>query len=72
MGFNVAYAAAMSNDDLTAVERAFQLAYEGNVKNSADILKALKVEGYPANRIIGPDLLKQLRDIIKRAVTKQG
>ena len=54
--------------NLSALERAFQLARSGQVSNVEDIRKRLKQEGYDANAVyIGPSLKAQLRDLIKAA-----
>jgi len=54
--------------DVTALERAFQLAKSGKVSNLDDIRKTLKQEGYDANVVQdGPSLKAQLRNLIKAA-----
>jgi hypothetical protein len=52
--------------NLSALERAFQLARSGQVSNVEDIRKRLKQEGYDANAVYaGQSLNTQLRDLIK-------
>jgi hypothetical protein len=51
--------------NITALERAFQLAKSGNHPSVADIKKQLKTEGYSAAQIIGPTLLKQLKSLLQ-------
>jgi hypothetical protein len=54
--------------NLSALERAFQLARSGQVSNVEDIRKRLKQEGYDANAVyVGQSLKTQLRDLIKAA-----
>ena len=52
--------------NLSALERAFQLARSGQVSNVEDIRKRLKQEGYDANAVyVGQSLKTQLRDLIE-------
>jgi hypothetical protein len=53
--------------NLTALERAFELANSGNCENIADIKKALKSEGYSDQQITGRALGKQLTELIRQA-----
>ena len=53
--------------NLTALERAFELANSGNCENVDDIKKALKSEGYSDQQITGRALGKQLTGLIRRA-----
>jgi len=55
---------AMPTRNVTPLERAFELARSGLCKTTADIQLRLKAEGYPADRVIGPTLMKQLRAVI--------
>jgi hypothetical protein len=48
-------------------ERAFQIAGSGAVSNVLDIRRALHREGYAADALQGPTLLKQLLSVIKAA-----
>ena len=50
---------------VTAIERAFQLARSGSVRNIRDIKKALKREGYSLEPIEGRTLNRQLNKIIE-------
>lgn len=53
--------------NLTALERAFELANSGSCQNVADIKKALKSEGYSDQQITGRTLGKQLTEMIREA-----
>jgi hypothetical protein len=53
--------------DATVLERAFELASSGEYENVALLRKRLQYEGYTANEIDGPMLLKQLRTKISTA-----
>jgi hypothetical protein len=53
--------------NLTALERAFELANSGNCENVDDIKKALKSEGYSDQQITGRALGKQLAELIRQA-----
>lgn len=54
--------------DLTALERAFQLASSGTCATVSEIKQKLKSEGYGLSQIEGSALLKQLRTLIKTAL----
>lgn len=58
--------------DLTALERAFQLANSGTCANVSEIKQKLKSEGYGLSQIEGSALLKQLRTLIKTALPSGG
>jgi hypothetical protein len=53
--------------NITALERAFQLAKTGTYPTVQDIKQKLKSEGYAQNQISGPTLYRQLREIIRGA-----
>jgi hypothetical protein len=55
--------------NVSALERAFQLARSGRVANVDDIKKQLKQEGYDVSprAFEGPSLRSQLKDLIKAA-----
>ena len=53
--------------DATVLERAFELASSGDYENVGLLRKRLQYEGYAANEIDGPMLLKQLRTKISTA-----
>jgi hypothetical protein len=54
--------------NLSALERAFQLARSGQVSNVEDVRKRLKQEGYDANAVyVGQSLRTQLKNLIKAA-----
>jgi hypothetical protein len=44
------------------VERAFQLADEGDYSGVAGIRLTMVKEGYPVDQLYGPQLMRQLRD----------
>jgi hypothetical protein len=54
---------------ISAIERAFQLARSGRVKDVNEIRLVLQREGYDTGQLQGPALLTQLRDAIKIAWT---
>ena len=59
--------------NLSALERAFQLARSGQVSNVHDIRKRLKQEGYDARVVdAGRSLQSQLRELIKVAHLDPG
>jgi HEAT repeat protein len=53
--------------NLTALERAFELANSGSCESVADIKKTLKSEGYSDQQITGRALGKQLTELIQQA-----
>ena len=53
--------------NLSALERAFQLARSGQVTDVKDIKAQLKREGYDLGRITGSVLIRQLQRVIKAA-----
>jgi hypothetical protein len=50
--------------NMTAIERAFELARSGHVASVADIRAQLKREGYEQSLVVGRVLTSQLRCII--------
>ena len=56
--------------DLTALERAFQLADSATCTTVGEIKQKLKSEGYSLNQIEGQALLKQLKALIKAALAR--
>jgi hypothetical protein len=55
------------NPNVSALERAFQMASSGQYATVAEIRMALTKEGYSASQLEGPELTKQLQSIIKTA-----
>jgi hypothetical protein len=55
------------DQNLTAIERAFQIARSGKARTPKDIKKLLIAEGYSVRAIIGPSLSKQLRELMDLA-----
>ncbi len=53
--------------NVTALERAFELARSGKFATSNDIRRCLSAEGYSHYQINGPSLLKQIRAVIETA-----
>ena len=53
--------------NLTAIERAFQLAETRRCTTIEELRKTLRAEGYSPNQLVGPALTKQLRDLMKGA-----
>jgi len=56
------------NPHVSALERAFQIARSGQYATVAQIRIALTKEGYSINQLEGPELIKQLRLIIKATI----
>ena len=56
---------------MTAVERAFQLAWAGQVAVFSGNVNALKSEGYYVDQLEGPMLRRQLIDSIKTARARE-
>jgi hypothetical protein len=52
---------------MTALERAFQSARSGQARRTRDIIASLKREGYSTEQIHGPELMRQLSNLIKAA-----
>ena len=52
------------NHNITALERAFQLAASGECDSVPDLKKRLQVEGYSTAQIVGRELSRQLRGLI--------
>ena len=55
------------DQNLTALERAFQLARSGRVNGLEEIRKALKREGYDDGQLQGRQLKSQLQKLIADA-----
>ncbi len=53
--------------NVTAIERAFQLARLGIFLQVTEIKERMREEGYFTESITGPTLLNQLRDIMQAA-----
>ena len=53
--------------NVTAVERAFQLAKSGICLSVADLKKRLRLEGYATTQIVGGAISKQLKALIEAA-----
>ena len=58
--------------NVSALERAFQLARKGTYASVPLLKKRLKTEGYSTDQISGLALSRQLRDLIKAAQGKSG
>jgi len=56
--------------NLTTIERAFQLAETQKCTTIEELRKVLRTEGYSPSHIMGPALTKQLRDLMKGAAGK--
>jgi len=54
----------------TTLERAFELARRGDLHSIAEIRRVLNAEGYIVSQLQGPQLIKQLRALI-RAVREE-
>jgi hypothetical protein len=55
------------DQNVSALERAFEIAKSGQVASLQEIKLALKRQGYPTTQLEGPLLAKQLRAMIKAA-----
>ena len=60
----LAYLSISMDPNTSAVERAFQLAKAGQCASINDIMRKLKSEGYPVERLVGSSLIKQLKAMI--------
>jgi hypothetical protein len=58
-------------DNLTSLERAFELAKSGSCGSLEDLKRALVSEGYSTNQIVGRSLTNQLRALLNSAPSKQ-
>lgn len=58
--------------NVTALERAFELARSGACASVPDIRAKLAEEGYARNQIDGPRLIKQLRELCAAAARTAG
>ena len=58
------------NHNITALERAFQLAESGECYSVPDLKKRLQAEGYSTSQIVGRELARQLRGLITVARVK--
>jgi hypothetical protein len=56
--------------NVTALERAFQLAKSGECASVGELRKRLKEEGYSVQKIVGRSLSRQLEALIKAAPAK--
>jgi hypothetical protein len=63
---------ALMHSDLTALERAFDLARSGKCHNIMDIYLQLRAEGYSLDQLEGPLLKSQLRHLIEVAVKRNA
>ena len=62
----------MSASNVTALERAFQLARSGHCRSTDEITKALSKECYDTKRVIAPSLMRQLRVLMHEAARLKG
>ncbi len=62
----------MTSENLSAVERAFELARSGQVKTVDEIRKRLAREGRDQDQIFGRELSRQLNDAIRQAKQQKG
>ena len=58
------------NHNITALERAFQLAVSGECDSVPELKKRLQAEGYSTSQIVGRELARQLRGLITVARAK--
>jgi hypothetical protein len=50
--------------NVSALERAFELARTGRFTTIDDLKRKLRDEGYPLGQLVGPYLLKQLQQVM--------
>jgi hypothetical protein len=55
------------NQRLTSLERAFELARSGTCADVNQVRRRLKDEGYAAQAIEGPSLMRQIRELCRFA-----
>jgi hypothetical protein len=65
-GARLLYAKAM-DQNRTPLERAFELAKSGDYADVTSVRARLKAEGYSDGQLEGPVLVRQLREIVKKA-----
>ena len=53
----------------TMLERAFALAGSGECATVAEVRERLRAEGYPIRQLVGPVLMRQLRELCSAAAT---
>jgi hypothetical protein len=58
------------SQNITALERAFQLAESGECDSVPALKKRLQAEGYSTSQIVGRELSRQLRGLITVARAK--
>jgi len=68
--FDVSRQFSCMQHELSAIERAFQLAKMGGFSTLPQILQVLKAENYGTGQITGPMLHKQLKALIEEAKAK--
>jgi hypothetical protein len=51
----------------TSTERAFELAASGRIASISDLRRALASEGHSSAQVVGPHMLRQLRQLIQQA-----
>ena len=54
----------------TATERAFEIAASGRVGSITDLRRALASEGHSSTQVVGPQMLRQLRQLIEQAKSR--
>jgi len=53
--------------NVSALERAFELAHTGRFTTIEDLRRKLRDEGYPLGQLVGPYLHKQLQQMMVEA-----
>ncbi|MDV3251703.1 hypothetical protein DevBK_10200 [Devosia sp. BK] len=54
--------------NITALERAFELAKSGKFASVTEVKQAIAREGYSASQLEGPMLARQLRALVKASL----
>jgi hypothetical protein len=57
--------------NMTALERAFELAKSGDCSGVAEVRAKLSAEGYAVSQITGPTLMRQLRELCAAAAVPE-
>jgi hypothetical protein len=62
----------MPTRTISSLERAFELARSGQCRSTAEIFQALRKEGHDPRMIVGPVLMRQMRELMREAARLRG
>jgi hypothetical protein len=62
----------MPTPTISSLERAFQLARSGQCRSTAEIVQVLKAEGRDERLVVGPALMRQMRELMREAARLRG